>query len=644
MTNTVKKHLSALRERMKAAGGDICLITDNDPHISEYTGDHYKVREFFSGFTGSAGTLVVGLDRAWLFTDGRYFVQAERELEGSGIILMKSGTPGVPTPVGFIKLQAEKKAAVVLTDGSLLKASDGLSLNEDKNIELHYDFDPAEDIWTDRPERQSNGIFSLDIKFTGETAESKLKRVREKMKASGCDLHVIGSLEDIAWILNLRGNDIPCTPVFEAFLAIGEETVLFVNEAALSEKARNVLKTAKVSTQNYDSIYNYVSRICADDCIQSLSCRQHEKNNALPAQYRCSIHVLIDRQGVNYKIISSLPDGVVKYGKNPSALMRAVKNETEIRHLRQVHEDDGLCVTRLMYMIKRKVSADRPWTEADVAEHIDALRGEIPDHVSLSFPTISAFGANAAMMHYAFDRDNAAAVTADAVLRSDPQKNGCHVTDNREDMNGAMLLVDSGGQYLRGTTDVTRTFAVGEVPDEQKRAYTLALKGLLSLSEAVFLKGVSGYGLDILARQFLWQEGVDYRCGTGHGVGYMLNVHEGPNAFRYKYVPGVSDYCELEPGMVTTCEPGVYEEGRFGLRIENELLCGKAFENEYGEFLRFETLTLAPYDRDLMIAGMLTEHERKLIDEYHKKVYEVLSPRLSGEEKDFLREYTAKLV
>ena len=623
MMNKAKKNLSKLRDRIREEGGDICLITDNDPHISEYTGDHYKVREFFSGFTGSAGTLVVGSDQAWLFTDGRYFVQAERELEGSGIILMKGGAPGVPDPVGFIKQQAEKKAMVVLTDGSLLKASDGISLNDDKNIELRDDFDPASGIWTDRPARKNNEIFPLYVTFTGETAESKLKRIREKIKASGCAYHIIGSLEDIAWILNLRGSDIPCTPVFEAFLVIGEETVLFVNEAAISENVLNVLKTAKVSTQNYDSIYDYVSRLYADSS---------------------DAKVLIDRQRMNYKIISSLPGRAVKYVENPSVLMRAVKNETEIGHLRQVHEDDGLCVTRLMYMIKRKICADRPWTEADAADHIDDLREEIPDHVSLSFPTISAFGANAAMMHYAFDRDNCATVSPDAGFRSDQQKSDCQVTDIRGDMHGAMLLVDSGGQYLRGTTDVTRTFAVGEVPEEQKKAYTLALKGLLSLSEAVFLKGVSGYGLDILARQFLWQEGVDYRCGTGHGVGYMLNVHEGPNSFRYKYIPGVSDHCELEPGMVTTCEPGVYEEGRFGLRIENELLCVKAFENEYGEFLRFETLTLVPYDRDLIVAGLLTEHERKLVDEYHKRVYEVLSPRLGGEEKDFLREYTAKLV
>ena len=319
-------------------------------------------------------------------------------------------------------------------------------------------------------------------------------------------------------------------------------------------------------------------------------------------------------------VISSLSQSAVKFGVNPTLLMRAVKNDTEIKNLRNVHEDDGLCVTRLMYMVKREMNRNEPWTEADASDFIDSLREEIPDYVSLSFPTISAAGANAAMMHYSFDREDCAQLK-----------------------EGSMLLVDSGGQYLRGTTDVTRTFALGNVTFEEKKAYTLALKGLLALTDTVFLKGISGYGLDIMARQFLWRAGVDYRSGTGHGVGYMLNVHEGPNAFRYRYVPGVSDYCELEPGMVTTVEPGVYEEGKFGIRIENELLCVNAFENEYGQFMKFETLTLVPFDRDLILKEMLTEHETELINKYHKRVYEVLSSDMSKEERAFLQEYTSVL-
>ena len=622
----IKKRIAALRERMTAVGGDICLITDNDPHISEYVGDHYKVREFFSGFTGSAGTLVAGLKEAWLFTDGRYFVQAERELAGTGISLMKSGTEGVLTPIEFIRQLTDKavqnsdvisadsqklrkpgadpsknggmSGAVVLTDGSLLRASDGKELSEYDNIELWDDFDPAEDIWTDRPARAETQIYPLDIKYAGESAESKLGRIRGKIKEAGCAYHIIASLEDIAWTLNLRGGDIPCTPVFEAFLVIGEETVLFVNENALSENAVKCLATAKVSTQSYDSIYDYAGRMDAGSDRK----------------------VLIDRQRVNHRIISSLPQSAVKFVTNPTLLMRAVKNDTEIKNLRNVHEDDGLCVTRLMYMVKCEMDRNDPWTEADAADFIDSLREEISDYVSLSFPTISAAGANAAMMHYSFDREDC------ALLKE-----------------GSMLLVDSGGQYLRGTTDVTRTFALGNVTFEEKKAYTLALKGLLALTDAVFLKGTSGYGLDIIARQFLWREGMDYRCGTGHGVGYMLNVHEGPNAFRYRYVPGVSDYCELEQGMVTTVEPGVYEEGKFGIRIENELLCVNAFENEYGQFMKFDTLTLVPFDRDLILKEMLTEHETGLIDGYHKKVYDVLSLKMSRDELEFLKEYTAAL-
>lgn len=600
----IKNRISALRDRMAIAGGDLCLITDNNPHISEYIGDYYKLREFFSGFTGSAGNLVVGIKEAWLFTDGRYFVQAEKELHGSGISLMKSGTKGVPSLIDFIKEQAgiisetEQRKAVVLTDGTLLKCSDGLSLGSHKCISLRDDFDPSADIWTGRPEKINAPIFPLDISYAGEKATSKIDRIKEELRKKECEYTVIASLEDIAWILNLRGGDIPCNPVFEAFLIIGRELILFVNEASLSENVVKSLQEAKVLTQSYDSIY---------DCLRNLDCSRKET-------------VLIDKSSVNYRILSSLPEGAVKYGSDPVPGMRAVKNDTEIRHLKSVHEDDGLCVTRLMYRIKTSVKNNEVITEADAADYIDRLRSDIPDYVSPSFPTISAAGANAAMMHYAFDRT--------------------HCSDI---VKGSMYLVDSGGQYMRGTTDVTRTFAAGEVPEEQRSAYTLTLKGVLALSDAVFLKGMSGYGLDILARQFLWREGIDYRSGTGHGVGYLLNVHEGPNAFRYRYIPGVSDYCELEPGMVTTDEPGVYEEGKFGLRIENELLCVNAFENEYGEFLKFETLTLVPYDKDLILAELLTEHEKELINEYHRKVYDAHAKHLSGAELEFLKEYTSRL-
>ena len=605
----IKSRISALRDHMAIAGGDLCLITDNDPHISEYTGEHYKLREFFSGFTGSAGTLVVGLNEAWLFTDGRYFVQAEKELAGTGISLMKSGTKGVPTPLEHIKRLCddiagkESRKTVVLADGTLLKAVDGIELAGYKNTELKDDFDIAGDIWTDRPAKAGCEIYPLDISYAGESAESKISRVRERLNKEGCHSAIIASLEDIAWILNLRGSDIPCTPVFEAFLIIGEESVLFVNESSLSENAVKSLAVAKVSTQSYDSIYDCISR----------------------GDFFGNGKVLIDKQKVNYRIISLIPDGLVKFAPNPSTLMRAVKNDTQIKHLREVHKDDGLCVTRLMYKVKAYASKsgvtdEQISSEALAAAFLDNLRARIPDYVSLSFPTISAFGANAAMMHYSCDENEPARIKP-----------------------GAMLLVDSGGQYLRGTTDVTRTFAVGEVSIDFKRAYTLTLKGVLALSDAVFLKGTSGYGLDILARQFLWREGIDYRCGTGHGVGYFLNVHEGPNAFRYKYIPGVSEYCEIAPGMVTTDEPGVYEEGRFGLRIENELLCVNAFENEYGEFLKFETLTLVPYDKDLILAELLTEHEKELINEYHRKVYDVHAKHLSGAELEFLKEYTSRL-
>ena len=610
---TIRDRLEALRKRMKAAGGDICLITDNDPHISEYTGDHYKIREFFSGFTGSAGTLVVGLDSAWLFTDGRYFVQAEKELEGTGIELMKSGVGDTPTPSKFISRQAalirenKNRRAKVLCDGTLIPASDGLFLCGDKNVELNSDFKPEENIWQNRPDKPFGAIFILDEKYAGESAASKIGRIKEKMKETGADVHISASLEDISWTLNLRGSDIECTPVFESFLLIKEKAVLFAHQESLSENVVKYLSEQCVDIENYDTLYNY---------IKTPEITEGKK-------------ILADKRNINFNIISCIAgnenaEDVLRekfiFAPSPESLMRAVKNETEIGHITEAHKDDGLCVTRLMYYVKSEVNEGRQITETDVADFIDKLRQQVSDFVTLSFPTISAYGANAAMMHYSAERETA------AVLETK-----------------GMLLVDSGGHYLRGTTDVTRTFALGEVSAEEKKAYTLVLKGVLALADARFLGGTSGYGLDILARQFLWREGIDYRSGTGHGVGYMLSVHEGPNAFRYKYHPGVSDYCELTPGMITTDEPGVYEEGRFGIRIENELLCEKDFENEYGTFLKFKNLTLVPYDKDLIAAELLEEKEIVLINDYHRLVLETHSPFLEGEELEFLRQYTSPI-
>ncbi len=631
--DTIKNRLKALRERMSggeatSAPADLCLITSDDFHGSEYTGDHFKVREFFSGFTGSAGTLVISIDNAWLFTDGRYFVQAQNELEGTGIHLMKSGTEGVPSVEDFLKEKAlhirrvKNSPAVLICDGRTVSARLGDELASDDNITFFGDFDPAEDIWTDRPPVEASDIFILDDNcYAGENVESKLSRIRGKMKDEGCDRHVVAALDDIAWTLNLRASDIECTPVFTAYLWIDtDEALLFTDLSRVSEKVTAFLEGYGVKVRDYEDFYDFLREgICSVDVAQT-GAGSHLQSETHKNEKK---GLLYDKKNVNYnifEIIRNAPRDPGREGENPAKYFKAVKNPVEIKNLTEVHIDDGLCVFRLMRYVKEAVKAGDTVTELSAVRYIDRLRSEVPDFKELSFPTISAFGANAAMMHYSATEES------DTEIRP-----------------GGMLLVDSGGQYLRGTTDVTRTFALGKADDEMKKAYTLTVKGAFALSDAVFLEGCSGYSLDILARQPLWREHIDYRCGTGHGVGYMLGVHEGPNSFRWKYLPGISEIAELKPGMVTTDEPGVYVDGSYGIRFENELLCEKDTQNEYGTFLRFRILTVAPLDPELIDTKWLDRSDLERINRYNRFVYETLAPRLEAEELEYLKDYTKEI-
>lgn len=595
MKEKIISRIKVLRDRMRKTGADICLITGEDYHLSEYSGEYFGTREFFSGFTGSAGVLLISMEEAWLFTDGRYFTQAESELEGTGISLMKSGTKGVPTVKEQIELLSRsKKSFIVAFDGRTVSAHTGCGIADIPGVKVVPDFDPVGDMWEDRPVFPCSETFVLDDKYAGETAECKLGRIRESIKEAGADIHVITSLDDIAWTLNMRGRDVACNPVFMSYLLIEpEEAVLFIQEKALTSDVKKHLDDAGVKIRDYKDFYPV--------------CEEKKKGEKI---------FLVDIKRVNYRTFNIIKDKKTVIKENPSVIFKAVKNETEINNLIHIHREDGACVTRLMMWTKGLKTHEA--SESDAADYVDGLRKKISDFFDLSFPTISAYGANAAMMHYSATPGN------DSVIE-----------------NRGMLLVDSGGQYLRGTTDVTRTFAVGEVTDEMKKAFTLTLKGMLSLSDAVFLEGCSGYSLDILARGALWKEGIDYRCGTGHGVGYLLNVHEGPNAFRWKYVPGVSETAQLQPGMVTTDEPGVYREGEYGIRLENELLCEKAFENEYGTFLRFKTLTLVPIDLDLVDTGYMNEEDLERLNNYHKTVREELMPLMSDDrERELLERYT----
>lgn len=594
-----KKELILLQETMKKAGIDWYMIPTDDDHQSEYVGDYYKGREWVSGFTGSAGVLVCGQKEAYLFTDGRYYVQAARELDGSGITLMKSGQPGVPTPHKFIvdKCEAGMTAAF---DKSVIAKQDADAMTKGILEKGAHVKDAAllDDIWTNRPARSASRIFVLKEAYAGEPMMDKVARVREKMEEKGVQGHVIATLDEIAWLFNLRGGDVECSPLFLAFCYLTMDDVyLFVQDDALSTEAKAYLYAKHIRVEEYDDVYDFLST-------------------------RIEKRVLIDPERSNAKLSESFKNGVeIVEGENPIVLMKAIKNETEINNSIKCHIKDGVAVTKMMHHIK--MNCGKPgWkmTEWEAGEYVSELRRKTEGCIDLSFPPISAYGPNGAMMHYSAKKEDCACLEP-----------------------GSFYLIDSGGQYYEGTTDITRTFVLGDISEEAKRHFTAVARGMLNLQNAKFLKGCKGVNLDILARTPMWEMGIDYRCGTGHGVGYLSNVHESPNSFRWKSGPGYHD-CELEPGMVTTDEPGIYIEDLYGIRLENELLCVADEENEYGQFLKFKTITFAPIDLDGINPSYMSEKEKMLLNDYHKLVYDVIAPYLNEEEKEWLAQYTRPIA
>lgn len=590
----IKKRISQVRDIMKQSGIDVYLVCTGDYHMSEYAGEYFGEREYLSGFTGSAGNLVIAGDKAALFTDGRYFVQAEKELQGTGIELMRMGCEGVPDIIDYC-VDSVPYGGKLGMDGRTVSAEMGLKLENalaKKQAVPDSSFNAAEKVWINRPEFPMSKAYELVV---GEEFTSKLVRLREAMREAGADCHIIASLDDICWLFNIRGADVACNPVIMSYALITENEVrLYADAERFDKSLSEKLQLNSVEITAYNKIYK--------DC------------EALED----STTVLLDTKRINYALYKSVKQPKVVNKTNPAVYMKAVKNEQEIANLKAVHIEDGLAVTKFIYWAKTQAaSGEKIYTEAEAAKYLDGLRAQIDDYVELSFDTICAYGANAAMMHYHAGEDSSA-------LKPE-----------------GMLLVDSGGQYLRGTTDVTRTFALGKVTEQMKRHYTLTLKGMLALADAHFLKGCSGYSLDVLARQYLWEEGADYRCGTGHGVGYLLNVHEAPNSFRWKYVPGVNEWCPLEAGMVTSDEPGVYIDGEYGIRIENEILCVEDKTNEYGTFLKFEMLTCVPFDRELIDISLLENKDKERLNRYNQWVYNNLKDMLAGDELEFLKYETA---
>lgn len=591
-SSIIKERISRVREIMEREGVDVYAVCTGDYHMSEYAGDYFGERKFLSGFTGSAGTLVIGSREAALFTDGRYFVQAELQLSGTGIQLMKMGVEGAVSVTDYCASLLPAGGTLGL-DARTIDAASGAVLEsavKEKGGKINYNFNCTYELWTDRPAFPHSMVFKAE---TGESCRDKLCRLREKMRELKADGHVITTLDDICWLFNIRARDVKCNPVLMAYSYITEDrAVIYADLDRFSESIKAELFDMGVQIKPYEAFYDDLKTV-------------KQKS------------VLVDLKRINlyaYRLLKESGLSIVS-GQNPTVLMKAVKNETEIKNLRELHIDDGLALTRFMFWLKDTVGKQEI-TEYDAAMKLDGLRAEIKDFIELSFDTISAYGANAAMMHYCSAEDNC------AVLKPE-----------------GMLLVDSGGQYMRGTTDVTRTFALGEVSGECKKAYTLTLKGMLALADAHFLHGCTGLNLDILARAPLWAQGIDYRCGTGHGVGYLLNVHESPNGFRWRNSAN-NELCVIEPGMVTSDEPGVYADGRYGIRIENEILCVKDVENEYGTFLKFEMLTCAPIDLDLVDLRFLDESDIRRLNDYHKWVYDSLSPHMSGFEAEHLKRAT----
>lgn len=604
----IQNRLCKLRKSMKAAGIDCYLIPTSDYHDSEYVSGFFMVRKYFSGFTGSAGTLVVTQKEAVLFTDGRYFIQAGKELADTEIKLMKMGEPGVPTISQYLD-KTLKEGESLGFDGRVVKADKAQIYEEildKKNGRIIWDKDLAEDIWEDRPRLNHNPIFILEECYSGESASGKIKRVREKMKAEGADTHILTSLDDIAWLLNIRGNDVESCPVILSYVVLTMDKVLFFAEEKRNGEKRNgqqvfgeeflqYLKENAVELCMYEDFYEYVSQI------------QEGK-------------VLLCKGRINYRLLKELSDSVTIIDRpNPTFLMKAVKNQIEMENLRKSHLWDGVAVTHFMYWLKKNVGKI-PMTEVSAAKYLEKLREGNEHYIEPSFETICAYGTNGAIIHYSAKEETCAEI---------------HPM--------GLLMVDSGGHYLEGSTDITRTFVLGEITKEMKEHFTLVLRAMLNLKNTRFLYGCRGINLDIRAREVLWEKGLDYKHGTGHGVGYLLNVHEGPNSFRWKLLSDYQDNAVLEEGMVTTDEPGIYIEGSHGIRLENELLCRKSEANEYGQFMYFEDLTCVPIDLDGVEMSLLEETDRKRLNAYHEEVFERLSPYFQGDELEWLREVTRKV-
>ena len=591
----VQDRLTKLRYCMKEKGIDFYMIPTSDFHGSEYVDDYFKVREYFSGFAGSNGTLVVGHDMAGLWTDGRYFIQAENELAGSGIELFRMMEEGVPDIPDFLK-ENMKNGQTLGFDGRTVSCKEGKELERKlrgMNIRISYEEDVAGNLWQERPFLPAHEVIVLPEEISGQSMEEKLLTVREKMKTSGAVYLMLSKLDDLMWLMNIRGNDVACNPVALSYgFLTPEELYLFIQPQEITAEFTEYASKNHIVIEDYENTERFLGG------------------------YDYEGKVLLDEGNINYTLYKILSDKAeCVFESNPTEALKAVKNKIELSRMEEIYLKDSAAVIKFICWLKKNAGKEKI-TELTAAEYLDGLRREIPGFLDLSFPTISAYKENAAMMHYEALPESAKEIKAEG-----------------------MLLVDSGGQYMGGTTDVTRTVVLGEISPEIKKHFTKVTIGMLQLTQARFLYGCTGRNLDILARQPLWDIGIDYKCGTGHGIGYILNVHEGPQSIRWRFAKGAAEAI-IEEGMVISNEPGVYIEGSHGIRTENVIVAKKGEKNADGQFMCFDTLTFVPIDRDAIDTAFMQPIDVERLNSYHAEVYKRMKKYLTEEEEAWLKEAT----
>ncbi|NLJ61992.1 MAG: aminopeptidase P family protein [Alcaligenaceae bacterium] len=590
--------LQQLRQAMQQAGIDIYVILSSDPHLSEYLPEHYQARAWLSGFTGSAGSLVITADFAGLWTDSRYWVQAQQDLAGTAFILMPWGDPQTPDMLEWVA-QTAQAGQVIGIDSQVMPQSQFAqwqNMAQAHQLSIQGQWDLMTSIWADRPALPQAPIYVHEPPFALRDVKQNIQQVRQAMAEQQVQSHLLSSLDDVAWLLNLRGQDVQYNPVFLAHVLFTEEAVtLFVDMAKVSAKVAHHLYQHQVDVQPYTHL------------AQALA--------ALPEHSR----LLVDPNTVTAGVLQHAAQTQWVFAPNPSTGIKACKTPAELEHVRQVMAYDGAALCAFFAWFEDTVK-QRPIAETEIHEQITAARAQQPHFVSPSFGTIAAFGANAAMPHY-------------------------QATEQAHDMitGNGLLLIDSGGQYLGGTTDITRVVPVGTPTPEQKRDYTLVLKGMIALSQAVFAKGVTGQQLDVIARMPLWQAGVDFGHGTGHGVGYFMNVHEGPQSISWRRRADATPV-PMQPGMITSNEPGLYRAQQWGIRIENLIACVEKEQNDFGHFYAFESLTLCPIDVRCIETTLLNSAEIDWLNAYHKQVYERLKPLVSGSALQWLEQNTQPLA